>query len=77
MKHEVQLRLPRFFSRKKKTDKEETPEVTTKVFIEDEMKEIPTQVIIGATLAIGLTAGYLIGYRNGSKSGGNTIIFKD
>lgn len=77
MKHEVQLRLPRIFGRKKKTEQGEKPEVTTKVFVEDEFKEVPLQIIIGTTLAVGLTAGYLVGFRNGSKNGGNTYIFKD
>lgn len=77
MKHEVQVRLPKLFNRKKKTEQEQEPEVTTKVFVEDELKEVPMKVIIGTTLAVGLTAGYLVGFMNGVKNGGNTYIFKD
>lgn len=72
MKHQVELRLPSIFKRDKKND---NPQVTTKVFIEDEIKEIPLNVIVGTTLIIGLTAGYLVGHMRGVKSSGNTYIF--
>lgn len=74
MKHQIELRFPKIFGKKKQEDK---PEVTTKVFVEDEIKEAPIQVIVGVTLAVGLTAGYLVGHMNGVSKGGNTYIFKD
>lgn len=76
MKHTVELRLPKLWG-KKKTEQESKPEVTTKVFVEDEVKEVPMKIIVGATLAVGLTAGYLVGFKNGVEKGGNTYIFKD
>lgn len=74
MKHTVELRLPRLFGKKKDENK---PEVTTKVFVDDEVREIPLQVIVGTTLVIGLGVGYLIGFRSGSMKRSNTYIFKD
>lgn len=76
MKHTVELRLPKLFGRKKK-EQEQKPEVTTKVFLEEETKEISVQVIAGVTLAVGLTAGYLVGHMKGVSKGGVTYIFKD
>ena len=73
MKHQIELRFPKIFGKKK----EDKPEVTTKVYVEDEIKEVPLQVIVGTTLAVGLVAGYLVGHRSGVNKGGNTYIFKD
>ena len=75
VKHQVELRLPRLFGKKK--DGEEKPEVTTKVYIDDEVKEIPLPVLLGATLVVGVTAGYFIGFKRGVEKGGNTYIFND
>lgn len=75
MKHSVEIRLPKLFGKKKAS--EEKPEVTTKVYLEDEVREVPLPVIIGVTLAVGVTAGYLVGFKGGVEKGGNTYIFKD
>lgn len=74
MRHTVELRLPRFFGKKKEVEK---PEVTTKVFVDEEVKEIPLQVVVGVTLVTGLGLGYLIGHRAGAKTGGSTYIFRN
>lgn len=76
VRHQVEFRLPRLFGKKK--DKEDKPEVTTKIYIDDEAREIPLPVLLGTTLAIGITAGYFIGFKQGVTRGGNTYnIFKD
>ena len=76
VKHQVEFRLPRLFGRKKGGD--EKPEVTTKIYVEDEVKEIPLPLLLGTALAVGVTAGYFVGFRQGVVRGGNTYnIFKD
>ena len=77
MKHQVELRLPKLFGKKKVEGEEETPEVVTKVYIDDEVKEIPLPVLLVVTLAVGVTAGYFIGFRQGVHKGGSTYIFND
>ena len=77
VKHQVELRLPRLFG-KKKDGEDDKPEVTTKVFIDEEIKEIPLPVLLGTTAIVSITIGYLVGFRNGVIRGGNTYnVFKD
>lgn len=76
MKHQIELRLPKIFGKKKKTE-ESKPEVTTKVFVEEELNELPKSVLIGGLLVVGVTAGYLVGFKNGVSKGGNTYIFRE
>ncbi len=72
-KHQVELRSPSLF-KKKRNNQDNPPEVVTKVFVEDSVKEVPLQVVVGVTLTVGLTTGYLVGHMRGVSRGGNTYI---
>lgn len=79
VKHTVQLKMPKIFNRKKKTEVEEKPDVTTEVHIEEVIKipkEVPQIVKMGGVLAVGLTVGYLAGFKDGVSKGGNIVIMK-
>ena len=79
VKHTVQLKMPKLFNRKKKEKVEDKPDVTTEVHIEEVIKipkEVPQIVKMGGVLAVGLTVGYLAGFKDGVSKGGNIVIMK-
>ena len=74
VRHQVELRFPKLFGKKK----DEKPEVTTKVFVEEEIQEVPLPILLGTTAVFCLSLGYLVGFRHGVTKGGNTYnVFKD
>lgn len=78
MKHTIQLKMPKLFGKKKEECSKE-PDVTTEVHIEEVIKipkEVPQVVKMGGVLAIGLTVGYLAGFKDGVGKGGNVVVMK-
>lgn len=74
MKHTIEVKFPKIFGKKKKVDE---PDVKTEVDLEEEFSNLPLPWIVGGTLVVGLTIGYLVGHRNGVMKGGNVFVFKD
>lgn len=77
MKHVVQLKMPKLFGKKKDIDN--SPEVTTEVDLDEVIKqhrETPTIVKMGGVLVVGLTVGYLVGFKEGVSKVGNVIVVK-
>lgn len=70
MKHTVELKLPKIWGRKKKT---EDTEITTEIDL-DNTTSVPAVLIIGAPLVIGVTVGYLVGFKHGVGKGGTSIV---
>lgn len=78
MKHTIQLKMPKLFG-KKKEEVEKAPDVTTEVHIEEVInvpKDMTKVVKYGGILAVGLTVGYLAGFKEGVNKGGNIVIMK-
>ena len=76
VKHTVHLKLPKLFGRKKKTN-EEGPEVVTEVDLEKREQDISTALLVVAPLVVGVSIGYLVGFKAGVHKGGTVVIMKD
>jgi hypothetical protein len=78
VKHTIHLRLPRLnIFGKKKTNVDGT-EVVTEVDLEEKEKDISTALLVGVPLVIGVSVGYLVGFKAGVNKGGtNIMIMKD
>lgn len=63
LKHTVQIKLPKIFGRKK----EEGPEVTTEIHLEDSIIDLQKALKVAAPFAATLAVGYLIGNNRGLK----------
>jgi hypothetical protein len=75
MKHTIQLKLPRLWGKKKN---EEGPEVVTEVNLEKRENEISAALLVLTPLVVGVSIGYLVGFRAGVQKGGtNVIVMKD
>lgn len=75
VKHTVQLKLPKLWG-KKRTDGEDS-DVVTEVDLDKE-KYVQDAIKIGVPLVIGLSIGYLVGFKAGVHKGGtNVIMMKD
>ncbi len=75
MKHTVHLKMPKLFGRKKEDD---THEVVTEVDLEKKEQEISAAILVAVPLVVGVSIGYLVGFRAGvHKSGTNVIVMKD
>ncbi len=76
MKHTIQLKMPRLFRRKR--TEEEGPEVVTEVDLENKENEISAALLVAVPLVVGVSIGYLVGFRAGVHKGGtNVIVMKD
>jgi len=76
MKHTVEVKLPKLFGGKKKIDNE--PEVVTEIDLNDKNKSVPLAVVVAAPLLIGISIGYLVGFKAGVGRGGtNVVVVKD
>lgn len=76
MKHTIQLKLPRLFGKKKTED--DGPEVVTEVDLEKKESEISAALLVAVPLVVGVSIGYLVGFRAGVHKGGtNVIVMKD
>lgn len=76
VKHTVHLKLPKLWG-KKKTEGDGT-EVVTEVDLEKKESDISAAVLVVAPLVIGVSIGYLVGFRAGVNKGGtNVIVMKD
>jgi hypothetical protein len=75
MKHTVHLKFPRLWGKKKGSD---GTEVITEVDLKDKESDISAAVLVAAPLIIGVSIGYLVGFRAGVHKGGtNVIMMKD
>jgi hypothetical protein len=75
MKHTIQLKLPRLWGKKKNED---GPEVVTEVNLEKRENEISAALLVLTPLVVGVSIGYLVGFRAGVQKGGtNVIVMKD
>lgn len=61
IKHTIELKLPKIFGKKKVDETGAKTEVKTEINLENKEQYI----IIGTSLALGLTVGYLIGHHRG------------
>jgi hypothetical protein len=77
VKHTIHLKLPKELFGKKKTNVDGT-EVVTEVDLEEKEKDISTALLVGVPLVIGVSVGYLVGFKAGVNKGGtNIMIMKD
>lgn len=75
VKHTIHFKLPKLFGKKKVND---STEVVTEVDLEDKEQDISTAILVAAPLIIGVSIGYLVGFRAGVHKGGtNVIVMKD
>lgn len=73
MKHTVEVKLPKLFGRKDKDISNEA-EVVTEIDLNDKNKSVPLAVVIAAPLVIGLSIGYLVGFKAGVGRGGTSVV---
>jgi hypothetical protein len=74
VKHTVQLKLPKLWGKKKDTD---GSDVVTEIDLEKE-KDITQMLSIAVPVVIGISIGYLVGFKAGVQKGGtNVIVMKD
>lgn len=74
VKHTVHLKLPKLFGKKKNDD---GPEVVTEVDLEKKEQEISAAILVAVPLIVGVSIGYLVGFKAGvHKAGTNVIVMK-
>ena len=71
MKHTLHLKLPKIFG-KKKEDK--GPEVVTELDLEKKEDEIRAVLLVATPLVVGVSIGYLVGFKAGVNKGGTQVV---
>lgn len=76
VKHTIHFKMPKIFG-KKKAERDGT-EVVTEVDLENKEQDISAVILVAAPLVVGVSIGYLVGFRAGVHKGGtNVIVMKD
>ena len=72
VKHTIHLKMPKLFGKKKTS--ENGPEVVTEVDLEKKEQEISAALLVAVPLVVGVSIGYLVGFKSGVHKGGTNVI---
>jgi hypothetical protein len=75
MKHTIHFKIPKLWGKKKGSD---GTEVVTELDLKDKESDLSAAILVAAPLIVGVSIGYLVGFRAGVHKGGtNVIVMKD